>query len=225
MAEEEYYPDENPDDTPGLQLGYSRSLDDWSGEKPPSDSPSKIHTANPILSEISHRLLGASNGGARRVKDKVKEYGEGYDDDKHYGLYKLKKPDVEKATKTQEPIAKPNALKLKHHQKKFDKNANKIRERLSKVHNKIPDKTYEMRAQKALNVVDKLENKERQEAAKMKREIRTIKQQETMAKFGPYGKLVALFLGCKNWCLGHAVIICTVTGGLGYIVLKLTGAI
>jgi len=70
MAEEEYYPDENPDDTPGFQPGYSRSSDDWSGDEQSSDSPSKIHTANPILSEISHRLLGASNGGARRVKDK-----------------------------------------------------------------------------------------------------------------------------------------------------------
>ncbi|MBR7091394.1 MAG: hypothetical protein IKC79_02975 [Clostridia bacterium] len=229
--------DQAPDDSndyyaPEIDNIARQAQDEMYERNKPEEKPERpeLSSGNAgILQQIVDRLTG--NGGTtvrqpsvEEAKKKQKQYGRDFGSDGHYKMNKMNKDRVDAAANTREPAAKLNAHRLKKKQQKFDKLANKARKQLNKP--KVTGMgAKESAAQKALDTVDKLENDARRQKAEMKREMRTIKQQEAIAKAGPYGPLIAFLWGCKNWCLGHAVIICTVTGGLGYVVLKLTGAI
>ena len=181
----------------------------------------------PITEQINNKIHNMRKAGeaitsggipTKRAKKMAKSYND------PYARHRANESKIKSAINTTEPVAKPNALKLQVRKAAFDTMAKANKKVLDNPAVSGPN-AKELVAHEALKVADKLDNILNRQASKMKREQRLIKQQEAIAKAGPYGRLVAFFWGCKNWCLGHAMIICTVTGGLGYVVLKLTGAI
>lgn len=206
MAEEDNQPDNIDDDIfPNNQEGDSH---DQSAQ--PQAEPS-------ILQQINNRLKG-DKPSVERAKKLSKQYND------PYAKHRANKNKIEQAINTTEPVAKPFALKLKARKTAYDAMAKANKKALDNP-NVSGSNAKEPVAHKALEIADKLDNQLKRQASKMKQEQRLIKQQELIAKAGPYGRLAALLLGCKNWCLGHAIIICVATGGLGYAILKLTGSI
>lgn len=185
------------------------------GSEEPSASVSVAESGGTTMDASSGAKSENSQSAKQQVQKKRNEYQK---KDPSYTKNKLNEQLVNKAAHSQEPVVKPNALKLRAEKMAFDK-------RQKRIQNRLKNPSAQSRPQKTLDIVDKLENKQRQQAKKMEKESRTIRQQEMIAKAGPYGKLIAFFYGCKNYCLGHACIMLVTAVSVTLGVLGITGKI